>query len=176
MIYLSKILWIAEMNLNPRTPSVSGSKLTTFPLNTFYVASFFLQILMADSGTICHGQLLCFNDILIEEHEVKDMISTAPVNKAFGPNCTHYFSRPLRMLFNISVRENSFPSYWKVAHVLHIFKKEGRSLPINYTPVSLLSCVSKAMERILFKHSQEQFFFINIKQVFFLVILPFSNY
>lgn len=39
-----------------------------------------------------------------------------------------------------------------MAHVLHIFKKEDRSLPINYTPVSLLSCVSKAMERIIFKH------------------------
>jgi hypothetical protein len=90
--------------------------------------------------------------------EVINIISTLPLNKAIGPDCIshrmlkstiHTISRPLYMLFNKSLRKKSFPSYWKEEHVLPLFKKDDRSLPSNYRPVSLLSCVSKIMERCM---------------------------
>jgi hypothetical protein len=56
------------------------------------------------------------------------------------------------MLFNKSFGEIAFSSYWKEAHVLPLFKKDDPSLPCNYRIMSLLSCVSKVMERIMFKH------------------------
>jgi hypothetical protein len=60
----------------------------------------------------------------------------------------------------------------KTAHVLHVplFKKEDSSLSSNYRPVSLLSCVSKIMERRILKKFIITFkvitCFINTKLVF----------
>jgi hypothetical protein len=45
-----------------------------------------------------------------------------------------------------------FPSDWKIAHVIPLFKNGDKSLPSNYRPISLLSCVSKVLEKIMFKH------------------------
>jgi hypothetical protein len=44
-----------------------------------------------------------------------------------------------------------FPDQWKIAHVMALFKKGDKSLPSNYRPVSLLSCVSKILEKIVYK-------------------------
>jgi hypothetical protein len=74
----------------------------------------------------------------------------------------HAISRPLCMLFNKSLLEKSFPNYWKEAHVLSLFKKDDRSIPSNYRPVSLLSCLSKIMERIIFKHVYNFFHMNNL--------------
>ena len=61
-------------------------------------------------------------------------------------------TKPLSMLFNRSLQEMVFPDHWKVAHVIALFKKGDKSLPSNYRPVSLLSCVSKILEKIVYKH------------------------
>ena len=55
-------------------------------------------------------------------------------------------------LFNLSIKTNTYPALWKVAHVMPVFKKGDKSLPGNYRPVSLISCVGKSFERILFKN------------------------
>ena len=105
-------------------------------------------------------------DIIIEEYEVIDIISVLLVNKAIGPDCIshkmlkatiHTVCKPLQLLFNRSLSEKAFPDCWKLAHVLPLFKKEDPSLSCNYRPVSLLSCVSKIMERIIFKHVYNYF-------------------
>jgi hypothetical protein len=44
-----------------------------------------------------------------------------------------------------------FPDQWKIAHVIALLKKGDTSLPSNYRPVSLLSCVSKILEKIVNK-------------------------
>lgn len=83
-------------------------------------------------------------------------------------------AKPLCLLFNKSLTENVYPNNWKIAHVLPLFKKDDPSVATNYRPVSLLSCVSKIMERIIFKHVynylSETIYFINIKLVFCLAI------
>jgi hypothetical protein len=40
----------------------------------------------------------------------------------------------------------------KIAHVIPLFKNGDKSLPSNYRPVSLISCVSKIFEKIVFKN------------------------
>ena len=45
-----------------------------------------------------------------------------------------------------------FPSAWKTAKVIPVFKKGSRHEPANYRPISLLPCVSKVCERIFYDH------------------------
>ena len=61
-------------------------------------------------------------------------------------------AKPLCRLFNMSLQQRSFPSLWKSADVMPIFKKGDKSVVSNYRPISLVSCVGKALERIVFKH------------------------
>jgi hypothetical protein len=54
------------------------------------------------------------------------------------------------MLFNKSLHHNIFPTDWKLAHAIPLFTAGDKSFPSNYRPVSLLSCVSKLLEKIVF--------------------------
>ena len=59
---------------------------------------------------------------------------------------------PLSILFRYSLRTCKFPSDWKLARVMPSFKKDDKSSPSNYKPISLLSCVGKVMERVVYKY------------------------
>ena len=123
-------------------------------------------------------------NITIDEQEVLDIISVLPVNKAIGPDCIYHkmlesniftIVKPLTMLFNRSLSEKVFPSFWKLDHVIPLFKKDVPSVVSNYRPVSLLSCVSNIMERMCTIIFIVMVYFINIKQCFCLVILLYTN-
>ncbi len=45
-----------------------------------------------------------------------------------------------------------FPEVWKIAHVTPLFKKDDPQLCTNYRPISLLPCISKVFEKLLFNH------------------------
>ena len=53
-------------------------------------------------------------------------------------------------LFNLSLSQSKFPSQWKKANVSPIYKKNDRQNDTNYRPISLLSCIGKILERIVF--------------------------
>ena len=100
-------------------------------------------------------------NIIIDSSEVIDVLSNLKVNKASDPdgishrmlkNTCRAIATPLCKLFNLSLQTNSFPTLWKLAHVMPIFKKGDRSLVCNYRPISLVSCVGKPFERVIFKH------------------------
>ena len=58
---------------------------------------------------------------------------------------------PLTLLFNKSLQLGKFPKIWKEAVVTPIFKNSGS--PSNfrqYRPISLLSCLSKILEKLVF--------------------------
>ena len=90
--------------------------------------------------------------------EVYDILSCLKEGKAPGldglsPRLLRYcacgISSSLSVLFNRSFSEGSFPSAWKTALVIPVFKKGSRSDPGNYRPIALLSIVSKVMERLV---------------------------
>ena len=62
------------------------------------------------------------------------------------------YDKPLCLLLNKSLRLKKYPRSWKIAHVIPLFKNGDKSLPSNYRPVSLLSCVSKIFEKIVYKN------------------------
>jgi sarcosine oxidase/L-pipecolate oxidase len=88
-------------------------------------------------------------------------------------------SKPLCMLFNKSLHQNILPTDWKLSHVIPLFKVGDKSFPSNYRPVSLLSCVSKLLEKIVLNISliiyREINYCVNFSQVFYQVdLLPIN--
>jgi hypothetical protein len=92
----------------------------------------------------------------VSEQDILDMISTLDANKAVGPDIISnnmmiaayvQISKPLCLLFNKSLHHNIFLTDWKLAHVIPFFKAGDKSFPSNYIIVSLLSCVSKLLEK-----------------------------
>ena len=62
---------------------------------------------------------------------------------------------PLSRLFNRSMEMGCFPDVWKQANVTPVYKKADKQIKENYRPISLLSCVGKVMERIVFNELYE---------------------
>ena len=100
------------------------------------------------------------NTINTCEEVVNKTLSQLDQSKANGPDgisnrvlkeSSEALARPLSHLFTRSIREGTYPSQWKEAHVVPIHKKNDKSHKANYRPVSLLSCVGKAMEKIVFQ-------------------------
>ena len=57
----------------------------------------------------------------------------------------------------LSIMQFKFPSSWKVAKVLPLHKKECKLEPKNYRPVSILSPVSKVLERVVYNQVYDYF-------------------
>lgn len=55
--------------------------------------------------------------------------------------------QPLTFIFNLCISKGTFPTEWKRARVTPIFKAGDPHSVNNYRPVSILSCVSKILER-----------------------------
>ena len=89
----------------------------------------------------------------------KKIIMNLDLSKASGPycipvvvlnNCEPEISYILAELFNKCLKKSCFPDCWKFSSVFPIFKNVGeRSTAKNYCPVSLLSVVSKAFEKLV---------------------------
>ena len=63
----------------------------------------------------------------------------------------HYRNNNQQVVLS-SLQQGYFPARTKEANDTPIYKKEDRSSPSNYRPISLLSCIGKAMERCVHKH------------------------
>jgi hypothetical protein len=101
------------------------------------------------------------DDPTFTDFEVFKILSTLKTNKATGPDgignkllkeAAPAICSPLCRLFNRSVTLQTFPSAWKLSHVVPLHKKDSVTDPNNYRPVSLLPCISKALERLMYNH------------------------
>ena len=57
---------------------------------------------------------------------------------------------PLSILCNLSFSEGVFPNCMKKAKVIPLFKTGSKSELSNYIPISLLSCLSKVVEKLIY--------------------------
>ena len=80
-------------------------------------------------------------------------------SKATGPDgignsvlksCASALCVPISIVSQISLNLGSFPKIWKKANVVPIFKKGEKNCKSNYRPISLLSNVSKVLERLVY--------------------------
>ena len=64
----------------------------------------------------------------------------------------------LTELFNKSLRLGYLPEDWKLANIVPVFKKDDKEQAENHRPISLLSIVSKVMERCIFNTIRDHVF------------------
>ena len=53
-------------------------------------------------------------------------------------------------IFNLSIATGVFPDSWKIARVVPIFKSGQANERSNYRPISVLPCVSRVFEKIIY--------------------------
>ena len=105
-------------------------------------------------------QLFLFSIIATEEQLLKLMkgvdISKACDYDEIGNKiieiCIEGFHVYFTHFINFSLSLGQYPSEWKFANVIPLFKNDNRQLKENYRPVSLLPSFSKICERVIFFH------------------------
>jgi hypothetical protein len=71
------------------------------------------------------------------------------VSNAVLKNCAESFIKPLKIIYDKSLKTGEVPKEWKEANVTPLFKKENKLERSNYRPVSLTSTVCKVLESII---------------------------
>jgi hypothetical protein len=61
-------------------------------------------------------------------------------------------NHPLCNLSNLSLRVASYPNQWKSANITPVFNSNKQNDVNNNRPISLLSAISKCMERCVYQH------------------------
>ncbi len=128
-------------------------------LNSFFTSQSILHDENIPSPSFDPVTNVHLDEIIITENEVKTVLSKLNPSKAMGPDkinprvlkeCAEVLCTPLCNMFNLSLQQQKVPRLWKHAFVSAIYKKVEKNQPINYRPISLLSCIAKVMEKCVF--------------------------
>ena len=101
------------------------------------------------------------SSIVATEEQVLKLMKGVDISKAcgydgIGNKIIKLCSEGLHVYFthfiNLSLSLGQYPSEWKLANVIPLFKNDNRQLKENYRPVSLLPSFSKIRERVVFFH------------------------
>ena len=99
-----------------------------------------------------------FSDITITVEDITRAINEISPNSAPGPDkiparllkeCKTQLAPALVILWQKSIDSGQIPSELLQQTIIPIFKKENKSLPSNYRPISLTSHLIKVFERVL---------------------------
>ena len=90
--------------------------------------------------------------------DVRTALKALNINKATGADeiparllkkTAEQIAPSLAQLFNISVHQGDLPGEWKLANIIPVYKMGDKAQVENYRPISLLSIVSKVLERCI---------------------------
>ena len=105
-----------------------------------------------------------FPNINLKSTKVENIIKSLKPNNASGYDgistkllkiSFSFISSPLNCICNKSLSLGIFPDCLKYAVVKLLFKKGDKSNTSNYRPISLLSSLSKALEKVIYNQLQE---------------------
>ena len=109
--------------------------------------------------TYQNSHTLPCDDATVSADQVFHLTSSLDTNKASGPDgisaqmlksTANSIASPLAELFSLSLATGKFPKIWKIASVVPVPKSTAKNDPSNYRPISLLSVVSKLLEKIVY--------------------------
>ncbi|PNF28673.1 hypothetical protein B7P43_G08234 [Cryptotermes secundus] len=97
----------------------------------------------------------------ISDADVNKAIKRLKPSKSVGPGdipgfvikgCSAIFIPVLRHIFNLSLPQQQFPTSWKEATIVPVFKRGNPACVSNYRPSTLLNNISKLLEFIIHHH------------------------
>ena len=106
------------------------------------------------------------SSITFEINDIEKIIKNLDPNKSHGHDmlsirmlklCDESIYKPLNLIFKSCLETGQFPSDWKKANVVPVFKKGDKQLLKNYRPISLLPIIGKIFERLLYNQMFEFF-------------------
>ena len=95
----------------------------------------------------------------VNECSVRSALMSLTQNKACGPDnisartiieCREELVVPLMKICNLSVTSGVFPTRWKSANIVPIYKKGDKKTAGNYRSVSLLPLFAKILEKVVY--------------------------
>ena len=102
---------------------------------------------------------LRINNIPLDEAKILALIRALTINKAHGWDnisiqmikiCDESLVKPLMKVYQNSLDSCIFPSKWKKANVVPVYKNKGDKCVKNYRPMSLLPIFGKIFEKCIF--------------------------
>ena len=158
---------LSSIRKHPQVPPImfwKGMELTTDKQKTesfnFFFASVFNQ--KTEIPTTCSKQNL--NLIKVDSTKVTKLLKDLIIHKSTEPagignlllrNCSSSITKSVTFLYQTIMNKGTYPTYWKVRQINPIFKDLNKSDVTCYRPISLLNCMSKVLERIIFDEIYE---------------------
>ena len=105
--------------------------------------------------------LSCISSVDLSLEEVYLALQNLDPTKAHGPDgfpsrilkeCAYQLAPSLLYLLTKSLRLSQIPVEWKLANIIPLHKKGAKDHVENYRPISLLSIISKTLERCVLNH------------------------
>ena len=100
----------------------------------------------------------------VSENDVFKIINSLKNTKSVGVDkisvyvlklCAVEIANSITKLINFSLSSGEFPNQWKSSKIIPIHKSGDKNSPSNFRPISILSCVSKILERVVQKQVLE---------------------
>ena len=127
-------------------------------LNTFFADCFNIKLPPLSASRMDNSSHECPESLLCTEQEVLMMLKAIDTSKASGPDkisgrmlkeTAESIATPIAMIFNMSIQTGVFPHSWKLSSIVPIPKSSENASPTNYRPISLLSVLSKLLEKYI---------------------------
>ena len=96
--------------------------------------------------------------------DIDELISEINDNKPMGTDLIppkilttlkEFISEPIEHIINLMVSKGCFPDQAKISSITPAFEKDDRTLETNYRPISVLSALSKVLEKFVFKQMSD---------------------
>lgn len=130
------------------------------------------QIFSTHTSTLCTPLLLHvilhliflshapnITEVQISIHDTFKVLTELDPSKSMGidgigpallKHCATHLCTPLCHLFSVSLHTARIPLDWKVHKITPVFKSGNKNSVQNYRPISLLSSVSKVLEKLIY--------------------------